>query len=165
MSGVTELAALDLGELRRLVGRYGLGVVMLASAAEIPASYWGAPEAGLAARWLFVRPDTPLHSLLHETAHYVCMSPARRVRLYRDAGGDFAEEGAVCYLQVLLAAALPGGSRTRLLSDMDRWGYSFREGSAASWLAGDGEAARTWLAARGLVTPDDAPTWRLRGLR
>jgi hypothetical protein len=162
--GVTELAELDLGELERLVARYGLDLIMLPRAAEIPASYWGAPEAGLAGRWLFARPDTPLHSLLHEAAHYVCMSAGRRARLYRDAGGDFAEECAVCYLQVLLADALPRGSRARLLADMDRWGYSFREGGAASWFAGDGAAARAWLAARGLVTADNAPTWRLRAL-
>ena len=40
----------------------------------LPGSYWGDSEAGLRANVLYVRADTPLHSLLHELSHYVCMS-------------------------------------------------------------------------------------------
>ena len=58
---------------------------------------------------LYVRADTPVHSLLHELSHYVCMTPERRAGLDRDAGGDDAEECAVCYLQILLADELPAG--------------------------------------------------------
>jgi hypothetical protein len=162
---VTELGELDRGELDRLVGRYDIALIWLPPQAEIPASYWGAPEAGLAGRWLFARPDTPAHSLLHELAHYVCMTASRRAHLFRDAGGDFDEEGAVCYLQAVLADGVEALSRTRLFRDMDAWGYSFREGSAAGWFAGDGAAARTWLLARELITEQGAPTWRLRTLR
>jgi hypothetical protein len=51
-----------------------------------------AAEAGLAGRTLYARLDTPLHSVLHEFSHYVCMTPERRTGLDRDAGGDDAEE-------------------------------------------------------------------------
>ena len=69
----------------------------------LPGSYWGESEAGLRGNVLYVRADTPLHSLLHELSHYVCMTPERRAGLDRDAGGDDAEECAVCYLQIVLA--------------------------------------------------------------
>ncbi len=130
---------------------------------DIPASYWGAPEAGIAAQCLFARADTPAHSLLHELSHYVCMSPNRRAALWRDAGGDADEECAVCYLQILLADRLPELGRERLLADLDAWGYSFREGSAAAWFAGDGAAARHWLVEHALIDADEVPTLRLKG--
>ena len=53
-----------------------------------------------------------MHSVLHEASHYICMSPARRAQLDRDAGGDELEEAAVCYLQILLADELPAVGRT-----------------------------------------------------
>ena len=58
--------------------RYGLTVARVERSAAIPGSYWGEPEAGLVGDRLVVRSDTPLHSTLHETGHYVCMSPGRR---------------------------------------------------------------------------------------
>ncbi len=146
----------------RVAARYRMHVVRVADAADIPGSYWGAPEAGLVGDRLFVRSDTPVHSLLHELAHYVCMTAERRAALDRDAGGDDAEECAVCRLQVALADEIPGFGRERLLDDMDRWGYSFREGSARAWLAGDGADARAWLEAHGLIDAAARPTWRLR---
>lgn len=128
----------------------------------IPGSYWGESEAGLVGDRLYARPDTPAHSLLHELAHYVCMTPSRRVRLATDAGGDPDEECAACYLQVLLADELPELGRERCLNDMDAWGYSFREGSARNWLRGDGADAREWLIERGLIDRRARPTWALR---
>jgi hypothetical protein len=160
---VVEAAASGPGHIAALAARYGLRVVEVASAAPIPGSYWGAPEAGLKTGELYVRADTPLHSVLHELAHHVCMSAARRRALDTDAGGDDDEECAVCYLQLLLADCLPGFGRARCLRDMDAWGYSFREGSSANWFAGDGQAARTWLLARGLIDAGGTPTWLLRG--
>ena len=160
---VKTLAEVDGAALGALARRYAVDVAWLPAGADIPGSYWGAPEAGLVARRLFVRPDTPLHSALHELSHFVCMPPRRRISLYRDAGGDVAEECAVCYLQVLLADTLPGYSSAALLEDMDVWGYSFREGSAARWFVGDGADAHAWLLARELVTASSSPTWRLRG--
>jgi hypothetical protein len=92
-----------------------------------------------------------VHSVLHEAAHFICMTPQRRARLDRDAGGDDLEESAVCYLQVLLAQQLPGVGRTRLFSDMDGWGYSFRLGSTRAWFEEDARDARAWLERRGVI--------------
>jgi len=137
--------------LRALLAPHGLEVRVVPAGETIPGSYWGEPEAGLIGAVLFLRPDTPLHSALHEAAHFVCMSPERRAALERDAGGDDTEENAVCYLQILWADRLPGVGRARLMADMDAWGYSFRLGSAARWFAEDATDARDWLAARGLL--------------
>jgi hypothetical protein len=142
--------------------RYGLACHWVPAGAEIPGSYWGAPEAGLVSDGLYLRDDTPLHSALHEACHYVCMDPERRRALHTDAGGDFAEEDAVCFLQVLLADTFPGVGRDRLLRDMDAWGYSFRLGSAGAWFQRDAAEARLWLLDRGLIGLGERPTWALR---
>ncbi|MCH8913611.1 MAG: anhydro-N-acetylmuramic acid kinase, partial [Planctomycetes bacterium] len=94
---------LDDVEVQALLARFELGLKPVPASTAIPGSYWGDSEAGLGASDLYTRGDTPVHSVLHETGHFVCMTPARRKRLFRDAGGDDAEENAVCYLQVLLS--------------------------------------------------------------
>lgn len=137
--------------IARLFARYGLDLCFVAAGATIPASFWGCPEAGLRGTRLFVRPDTPLSSVLHEACHFLCMDEVRRQRLDTNAGGDDLEECAVCYLSLLLADLVPGYNRLALLGDMDRWGYTFRLGSAAAWFASDALDARTWLHARGWV--------------
>src|SRR4029078_7238462 len=109
----------------RWARRSGVELVCRAPDDSLPGSYWGESEAGLRGSSLYVRPDTPLHSLLHELSHYVCMAPGRRAALDRDAGGDDAEECAVCYLQILLAGELPMG-RDRMLADLDARGHTFR---------------------------------------
>lgn len=157
----TLLADLDPAAVAACLGRYGARLVEVAAGAPIPGSYWGEPEAGLIGHCVHARADTPAHSLLHELGHYVCMSAERRARLERDAGGDDEEECAVCYLQVLLADRFEGFGRRKILRDMDEWGYSFREGSARAWLAGDARFARRWLLERGLVDARDRVTWRL----
>jgi hypothetical protein len=148
---VLRLAEIDPADLRALLAGHGLSLEWLAQDTDIPGSYWGESEAGLVGDRLYVRPDTPLHSALHEACHWLCMDAGRRAGLHTDAGGDDIEECAVCYLQVLLADCLPGVGRARLLRDMDAWGYSFRLGSAAAWFAGDAEDARAWLQERGLL--------------
>ena len=145
-----------------LLDRYGLQLALVAPEELIPGSYWGDSEAGLQGNRLYARLDTPLHSILHEASHYVCMSPERRVGLDRDAGGDDAEEAAVCYLQVLLADELPGVGKERLFADMDAWGYSFRLGTTRAWFEHDAQDARDWLIAHGIIGADDRPTWMLR---
>ena len=135
----------------RLLAGFGLDTRVLAPEAPIDGSYWGESEAGLRGNTLFARHDTPLHSILHETAHYICMSPERRAGLDRDAGGDDAEESAVCYLQLLLADTLEGVGRERLFEDMDAWGYSFRLGSAKAWFEQDAQDARLWLERHGII--------------
>jgi hypothetical protein len=147
--------------LRVLLARYGLDLVALADDAPIPGSYWGAPEAGLIRSTVYARADTPLHSVLHEAAHVVCMDDARRATLNTDAGGEYCEEDAVCFLQVLLAGEL-GLSVRQICADMDAWGYSFRLGSAYAWFTQDAEDTRRWLLDNGLITLADKPTWRCR---
>ena len=146
-----------------LTTRYGLELVMRPPGAELAGSYWGDSEAGLRGNQLYVRPDTPLHSLLHELSHYVCMSGERRTGLDRDAGGDDAEECAVCYLQILLADELAGFGRDRMLTDMDAWGYTFRLGSARAWFERDAADARDWLRERELIDEAARPAFRVRG--
>jgi hypothetical protein len=145
-----------------LLGRFGLGFCLHDAGQPIPGSYWGESEAGLIGDVLHATPETPLHSVLHEAGHWICMDPDRRARLHTDAGGDDPEENAVCYLQVLLADAIPGLGRERLFADMDAWGYSFRLGSTKRWFDQDAEDARLWLLAHGLVDPSNRPTWRVR---
>ena len=133
-----------------LLAPHGLALRYLPPGSPIPGSYWGESEAGLVGNALLVRADTPVHSALHEACHYLCADEARRAALHTDAGGDELEECAVCYLSILLADALPGFGRARMLADMDAWGYSFRLGSAARWFADDADDARRWLVQRGL---------------
>lgn len=157
-----RLSTTDRLALAALLHRFGLELKLVAPEELIPGSYWGESEAGLRGERLYARLDTPLHSVLHEAGHYVCMSPERRAGLDRDAGGDEAEECAVCYLQLLLADALPGVGRTRLLGDMDEWGYSFRLGSAAAWFDSDAWEARDWLIAHSLLDANGRLTGRVR---
>jgi hypothetical protein len=158
-------SAVGFAGLKRIAGRYGVELAVLPAGAAIPGTYWGAPEAGLVGNRLYLRSDTPVHSAMHELSHYVCASAQRRATLDTDAGGSDIEECGVCYLQLALASELAGFGRNRALADMDAWGYSFREGSAAAWLAGDGRDARDWLSTHGLIDQAGRPTWQLRGAR
>jgi len=137
--------------VRRLLAGRGLEIVDAASDRPIPGSFWGDDEAGLIGNRLYARPDTPLHSILHEGCHYLCMDDARRAGVHTDAGGDYEEENAVCYLQILLAARIEGYSASACMRDMDTWGYTFRLGSARAWFEHDADDARAWLLERGLV--------------
>ena len=154
--------SIDRMALELLLDRYGLQLTLVAPEEVIPGSFWGEREAGLIGSKIHVRLDTPVHSLLHESAHYICMGAERRAGLDTDAGGDDAEENAVCYLQILMAAALPNVGRERLCRDMDEWGYTFRLGSTAAWLREDAEDARHWLLRNGLIDGENRLTHALR---
>jgi hypothetical protein len=156
------LSGTDRTALTRLLLSYGLDLREVPPEEAIPGSYWGESEAGLKGSTLFARLDTPLHSVLHESAHFICMTPERRVGLERDAGGDDAEESAVCYLQILLAEALKGIGRERLCADMDAWGYSFRLGSSTLWFDQDAQDSRTWLRRHGIIDLEGRLTGALR---
>jgi hypothetical protein len=148
--------------IRDLVVRYGAELVECPASETLPGSYWGDSEAGLRGSGIFVRADTPLHSLLHELGHFICMSPERRAGLDRDAGGDDAEECAVCYLQIVLADQIAGFGRARMLADMDAWGYTFRLGSARAWFEKDAGDACIWLRQHGVLDEDGNPTFLAR---
>jgi len=160
--GVLRLSGIDRIALAVVLSRYGLTLSLIAPQETIPGSYWGESEAGLQGDRLYARLDTPLHSVLHEASHYICMTPERRSGLDRDAGGDDPEECGVCYLQVLLAHELPGVGGERLMADMDAWGYSFRLGNTRAWFSSDAEDARAWLINHGVIDADSRLTGRLR---
>jgi len=137
--------------LQCLLQQLGLNLQLVDANAEIPGSFWGDEEAGLIQNSIYGRADTPVHSFMHEACHYVCMDEQRRLHLHTNAGGSSDEENAVCYLQILLADALPGFGRDTMFNDMDAWGYSFRLGSVKRWFNEDAEDARQWLEARHLL--------------
>jgi hypothetical protein len=153
---VLRVASLDLGATRALLQRYGLVLEALADGAPIPGSYWGETEAGVIANRVYARADTPVHSLLHEACHLIVAPAEKRADIHTDASDSQAEEDAACYLQIVLADALRGVGRARLCEDMDRWGYTFRLGSARTWFERDAEDARAWLIERGLLARDSS---------
>lgn len=161
---VVVLADLERREVVELLAGYGARLVELGPLEAIAGSYWGDSEAGLIGDAVYARADTPAHSLLHELCHYICMDDQRRAALATDAGGSDDEESAVCYLQVLLAENLRGFGSARCLADMDAWGYSFREGSARAWFAGDGAHARDWLRAHALIDAQEKTISKLRAI-
>ncbi len=162
VKAVTRFADRDPAALLNLLARFGLDLRQEPRGRPIPGSFWGDEEAGLVGSTLYVRPDTPLHSVLHEACHFICMDEARRSGLDTDAGGDYDEENAVCYLQILLADELPEYGRTAMMRDMDAWGYTFRLGSAQAWFENDAEDAREWLTVYGLVSRDGRPEFTVR---
>lgn len=157
-----SLATVDRIAVALTLSRYGLDLALVAPSEVIPGSFWGDSEAGLRGDRLFARLDTPIHSILHEASHYICMTPERRAGLDTNAGGDDAEECAVCYLQILLADSIPGVGRARLCTDMDEWGYSFRLGSARVWFENDADDARIWLTEQGVIDANGSVTGFLR---
>lgn len=157
-----RMGELDRTAVARLLARFGLELRMVPHGEDIPGSYWGDSEAGLKGSTLFARHDTPLHSVLHEASHFICMTPERRAGLDTNAGGDDAEECGVCYLQLLLSRELPQSGLARACADMDEWGYSFRLGSTRAWFEQDAEDARLWLLAAGIVDGEGKLTWHCR---
>jgi hypothetical protein len=151
---VLRVNAIDRVALAVLLERFGLQLTLTAPEEVIPGSYWGDSEAGLKGQRLYARLDTPVHSVLHEASHFVCMSPERRAGLDRDAGGSDLEEAAVCYLQVLLAEQLPQVGRERL----------FRAGrtgctavAAPARRAGRGRRGQRRISGRGSLARSRAP--------
>jgi hypothetical protein len=148
---VLRVGCLPRSAIDTLLARHGLRFEPVADGLPIPGSYWGECEAGIIGNTVHARPDTPVHSLLHEACHLIVLPPERRATVHTDATDSVAEEDASCYLQIILADHLPGVGRDRLMHDMDAWGYSFRLGSTRAWFERDAEDARAWLVARGLL--------------
>ena len=145
-----------------LLQKFDLELVVEKDGAAITGSFWGDTEAGIVGRRVYVRNDTPVHSLLHEASHILCMTEDRRAGLDRDAGGDDLEEAAVCYLQIILADLMVGVGGDQLMLDMDAWGYSFRLGKTRDWFQQDAEDAREFLMNHGLLSPSGEVTFKLR---
>ena len=82
------ISDLSFDSVAALLGRYGLSVELIPNEQTINGSYWGEPEAGLMGDRVFVRSNTPVHSVLHETCHIVCMSPQRRLSFAGPAGNS-----------------------------------------------------------------------------
>ncbi|MEC9408340.1 MAG: hypothetical protein VX549_13805 [Pseudomonadota bacterium] len=144
-STVLTVADVRRAELESLFSPHGLTLIEVPVDEPIPGSYWGDEEAGLIEDRLYLRADTPIHSVLHEGGHWLCAQARGRGNLHTDAASDDAEENAVCYLQILLADRITGFGRQRAWADMDAWGYSFRLGSAQAWFERDADDALAWL--------------------
>lgn len=155
-----RLSNIQIDTLASLLARYQLELVIVADPV-IPGSYFGDSEAGLIGSKLYARMDTPVHSVLHESCHYICMDEQRRAHLDTDAGGEYEEENGVCYLQILLADEIPEMGQSRMMQDMDAWGYTFRLGSSRAWFEQDADDALDWLQRYQLVEQQQ-PTFQLR---
>ena len=149
-------------QLVTLLQPYGIEIEHITNNDTIPGSFFGDREAGLIDNKLYLRHDTPVHSALHESGHYICMDQQRRDNLDTNAEGDFDEENGVCYLHILLADHLPDLDKETMMIDMDRWGYTFRLGSAKAWFEQDAEDAKDWLQQHQLIDQHQQPTWQLR---
>ena len=147
---VLRVGGLSFDVAASLLAGYGLLLHRVEDGAPIPGSYWGDPEAGVIAHTVYVRGDTPVHSMLHEACHLIVLPPERRAQVHTDATDSVIEEDATCCLQIILADALPGVGRARLMADMDAWGYTYRLGSTQAWFEEDADDARTFLQERGL---------------
>lgn len=151
----------DKQEISALLEKFGMKVQWVPEGESIPGSFWGDPEAGLIGNNLYLRPDTPLQSALHEACHYICMDETRRKNLHTTSGGDYDEENAVCYLQILLADEIAIGNRDQMMNDMDEWGYSFRLGSAKRWFHEDASDAKQWLINHHIINEQSTISWKI----
>lgn len=151
---VITLAEIGFDAPRALLARYGLTLVQIPDGDTIPGSYWGDSEAGIIGTTVYARTDTPVHSLLHEAGHLIVLPPEKRAGVHTDATDSVPEEDAVCILQGLLGDMLPGVGRERIWADMDRWGYTFRLGSARAYAEQDADSAWQWLLEHGLIAAD-----------
>jgi len=159
---ILNCADIDLKQFQTLLGKYNLEINTVDDDKEIPGSWFGDREAGIIGNKLYIRMDTPVHSALHESCHYICMDELRRKNLHTNAGGDYDEENGVCYLQILLADYIAGFGIQRMFSDMDEWGYTFRLGSSKAWFDKDAEDAQAWLIENNLIDSKNIPLWNLR---
>jgi hypothetical protein len=151
-AAVVRVCDIDIKQARHLLGCFSLEIVVLPDGEPILGSFWGECEAGIIGSTVYVRRDTPIHSLLHEAGHLMVMPQERRASVHTNATDSIAEEDATCYLQLLLANSINGFGFERACADMDLWGYTFRLGSARAWFENDAEDAQQFLFERGILT-------------
>ncbi|MGE7138556.1 hypothetical protein ACQKIE_13105 [Luteibacter sp. NPDC031894] len=149
--GVMRVGEIGFDAPRALLARHGLALVAVEDGMAIPGSFWGDSEAGIIGTTVYARADTPVHSLLHEACHLLVLPEERRALVHTDATDSIEEEDATCYLQIVLAEQLPGVGSSRLMEDMDRWGYTYRLGSTRAWFEQDASEAQAFLRRRGLL--------------
>jgi hypothetical protein len=149
-ASVLTVGQIGFDDAATLLAGFGLRLHRVAGGEKIPGSYWGEPEAGIIAGNVYVRDDTPVHSMLHEACHLIVLPEEKRALVDTDATDSVAEEDATCYLQIVLAERLAGVGSARLMADMDAWGYTYRLGSTRAWFEQDAEDARAWLLEHGL---------------
>ena len=82
---VLRIADLDNSAIESLLARYGLSLARVADGVPIPGSFWGDDEAGIIGNTVYVRSDTPVHSLLHEAGHLIVLPAERREEVHTDA--------------------------------------------------------------------------------
>lgn len=159
---ILTCADIQLEQLKSVLGKYDLTIHLVDDNEKIPGSWFGEPEAGIIENNLYIRNDTPVHSALHESCHYICMAPERRKNLHTNAGGDYDEENGVCYLSILLSKHVENFSRERMFSDMDEWGYTFRLGSSKFWFEKDALDAFDWLVKNKIIDNYKNILWNIR---
>jgi hypothetical protein len=150
-AAVVHICDIDIKQAQFLLGCFSLQLCLVEDGLPIPGSYWGECEAGLIGSNVYVRCDTPVHSLLHEACHLIVLPTELRAKVHTDATDSIAEEDATCYLQLLLADSIDGFGFERACADMDLWGYTFRLGSARAWFESDAEDAHAFLQNAGLI--------------
>ena len=75
---VIRFRDIDPAPLVLLLARFGMTLGQESPDRAIRGSFWGDEEAGLIGSILVLREDTPLHSILHEACHYICLDHERR---------------------------------------------------------------------------------------
>ncbi len=150
-AAVVRVRDIHLKQAQFLLGCFSLQLCLIEDGLAIPGSYWGECEAGIIGSTVYVRSDTPVHSLLHEACHLIVLPEQQRASIHTDASDSVAEEDATCFLQLLLADWIDGFGFARACADMDLWGYTFRLGSARAWFENDAEDARAFLQNIGLI--------------
>jgi len=111
--------AIDRLPLEVMLDRYGLAFVLAAPEEVIPGSYWGEREAGLMGSRS--SPGSTRRCIRCCTGRAISSAcrPSGRAGLDTDAGGDDAEENAVCYLQILIGGR---AAECRERADVPRYG-------------------------------------------
>ena len=72
---ITCVGDIAFADAQCLLAAHGLRLHHVAAGEPIPGSYWGEPEAGIIASNVYVRDDTPVHSMLHEACHLIVLPP------------------------------------------------------------------------------------------